>query len=316
MKFYGIELATSTTIENMNCESGVSFPTTQPAGDALKPGRLFFNTSDSKLYFWNGTTWVAAGFYGLTSGNVSSFNSRTGAVTLNSGDVSPLLPLATTTTPGMVSVGSGLSINGSGVLTATGTSTPIDLSPYALINSPAFTGAPTTPTPSYNENSAVIPNTSWVQSHLSTISAPHASVSYAEWTDRIDVAATSITAGVWFTVKSFTVTIPANTTILWGTFRFTAHHIGHGKTVDWQLISSTGTVLGISYSNVSEGDNIALDVNIPFSLAVGAATSLTYSLQSKVYYKTGTVHTNSGQNASASSAVAHGKGTVQYLFLP
>lgn len=56
------------------------------------------------------------------------------------------------------------------------------LAPYAQLASPAFTGAPTTPTPASNDNSNIVANTSWVQSLVSALAAglqPKPTAAYA-----------------------------------------------------------------------------------------------------------------------------------------
>lgn len=79
-----------------------SAPSVDNDGSALLTGALYWNTTGSQLYVWDGSAWNAAAF--STSGAVSSFNTRTGAVTLTSGDVTgaltytPLAPAAIGTT--------------------------------------------------------------------------------------------------------------------------------------------------------------------------------------------------------------------------
>ena len=52
-------------------------------------GALYYNTSVNQLYIWNGSAWDDAAF--SAAGAVTSFNTRTGAVTLSSGDVTGAL---------------------------------------------------------------------------------------------------------------------------------------------------------------------------------------------------------------------------------
>ena len=52
-------------------------------------GALYYNTALNQLYIWNGSAWDAAAF--SAAGLVASFNTRTGAVTLNSTDVTNAL---------------------------------------------------------------------------------------------------------------------------------------------------------------------------------------------------------------------------------
>lgn len=63
-----------------------SAPTTDNDGDPLIAGALYYNTTAGQLYVWTGSAWDAAAF--SAAGAVTSFNTRTGAVTLSSTDVS------------------------------------------------------------------------------------------------------------------------------------------------------------------------------------------------------------------------------------
>lgn len=66
-----------------------SAPSTRKDSSALETGDLYFNTSVGQLYIWDGSAWDAAAF--SASGLVTSFNTRTGAVTLSSTDVTNAL---------------------------------------------------------------------------------------------------------------------------------------------------------------------------------------------------------------------------------
>lgn len=68
-----------------------SFPTTDNDGNAIQAGALFYHTgvTPKQLYIWSGTSWDQAAF--SVTGAVTSFNTRTGAVTLSSGDVTGAL---------------------------------------------------------------------------------------------------------------------------------------------------------------------------------------------------------------------------------
>ena len=59
-----------------------------PTG-TITTGTLYYNTSDSKLYIYTGSSWDEAAF--SLTGSVTSFNTRSGAVTLSSGDVTTAL---------------------------------------------------------------------------------------------------------------------------------------------------------------------------------------------------------------------------------
>ena len=66
-----------------------SAPTLDNNGNALVSGALYYNTTGSQLYVYNGTSWDAAAF--STTGTVTSFNTRTGAITLSNSDVTTAL---------------------------------------------------------------------------------------------------------------------------------------------------------------------------------------------------------------------------------
>ena len=66
-----------------------SAPSVDNDGNALLTGALYWNTTASQLYVWDGAAWDDAAFN--ASGAVTSFNTRTGAVTLSSNDVTTAL---------------------------------------------------------------------------------------------------------------------------------------------------------------------------------------------------------------------------------
>lgn len=66
-----------------------SAPTVDNDGDALLTGAIYWNTTNDQLYVWTGSAWDEAAF--SVTGSVTSFNTRTGAVTLASGDVTTAL---------------------------------------------------------------------------------------------------------------------------------------------------------------------------------------------------------------------------------
>jgi hypothetical protein len=69
-------------------------PSTDNDGNALLTGALYWSTSISALYLWDGAAWNQAAF--TAAGAVTSFNTRTGAVTLSAADVSGATGLLTT----------------------------------------------------------------------------------------------------------------------------------------------------------------------------------------------------------------------------
>jgi hypothetical protein len=66
-----------------------SAPSVDNDGNALLTGALYWNSTSSLLFIWTGSSWDQAAF--SVSGAVTSFNTRTGAVTLTSTDVTNAL---------------------------------------------------------------------------------------------------------------------------------------------------------------------------------------------------------------------------------
>lgn len=66
-----------------------SAPSVDNDGNALLTGAIYWNTTGNQLYIWTGSAWDQAAF--SVSGAVTSFNTRTGAVTLSSTDVTNAL---------------------------------------------------------------------------------------------------------------------------------------------------------------------------------------------------------------------------------
>jgi len=98
-----------------------SAPTLDNDGNALLTGAIYWNTVSNSLFVWDGAAWNAAAF--SVTGSVTSFNTRTGAVTLTSGDVTTALgftPGAGTVTSVSATVPTGLTVTGSPV-TGSGT---------------------------------------------------------------------------------------------------------------------------------------------------------------------------------------------------
>jgi hypothetical protein len=91
----------STNIANVNTAAGnispINYFATQYLGVASSApvtttvGALYYNNTggSEQLYIWDGSAWQAAAF--STTGTVTSFNTRTGAVTLSSADVTGAL---------------------------------------------------------------------------------------------------------------------------------------------------------------------------------------------------------------------------------
>jgi hypothetical protein len=142
------------------------YSTTNPAG---------YITS-SALAGYATESWVTSQGY-LTSAPVTSVAGRTGAITLSNTDISGLGSLAVVNDApsdgsqyarkngawDVVSAAASYISSVSSPLAVTTGNLTIDLSAYAPLASPAFTGSPTAPTPSPGTDSTRIATTEWVK---------------------------------------------------------------------------------------------------------------------------------------------------------
>ena len=69
--------------------SKTSAPSVDNDGNTLQVGSIYWNSTSSQLYIWSSAAWAEAAF--TTVGAVTSFNTRNGAITLTSADVTSAL---------------------------------------------------------------------------------------------------------------------------------------------------------------------------------------------------------------------------------
>ena len=77
-------------------------PSVDNDGAALITGALYWNSTSSLLFIWTGSSWDQAAF--SVSGAVTSFNTRTGAVTLSSTDVTNALTFTPATAASVTAI--------------------------------------------------------------------------------------------------------------------------------------------------------------------------------------------------------------------
>ena len=100
--------------------AGVGGDPPDPYGDSMAV-TLIYDPINNTIGFSDGTTWhTITDVIGGGSGGVTSFNTRTGVVTLQAGDVTALLPTASAGTKGVIRIGSGFTIDGDGIVSVTG----------------------------------------------------------------------------------------------------------------------------------------------------------------------------------------------------
>lgn len=163
-----------------------SAPTLDNDGDALQTGALYYDSTGEQLYIWDGSAWDQAAF--SVSGAVTSFNTRTGAVTLSSGDVTTALGYTpyNSTNPNSYVVQSDIDTSIANLVDSApatldtlnelaaalgddanfSTTVTNSLATKAPLASPALTGTPTAPTATANTNTTQLATTAYVQGEL------------------------------------------------------------------------------------------------------------------------------------------------------
>ncbi len=116
---------TGLEIQKLRIENATSNPAVASGTESVFKGRVFFNSSTNKLYYYNGTAWQATGLVSITLGGDLSGTATTdvdGNVTLNATINENSIVLGTDTTGSYVetvaSSGGTITVTGSGSETA------------------------------------------------------------------------------------------------------------------------------------------------------------------------------------------------------
>ena len=173
-------------------------------------------------------------------------------------------------------------LNGTGFVKATGTTISYDNTTYAPLASPAFTGTPTAPTPSANDNSTKLATTAYVDAAAGS--------TYPAYTVKANnTVAAAAPANITFREtgeQAFTNTLtwtgttaPSGTTnlryrwqqlgnIVWFTFNFNYGTAGNGLTAaTWDIASDMPTPTAIT------GLNAASNLSYRFTAVVGTSSA-------------------------------------------
>lgn len=116
---------TGLEIQKLRIENALSNPSVASGSESVFKGRVFFNSTTNKLYYYNGTAWQATGLVSITLGGDLSGTATTdtdGNVTLNATINANSIALGTDTVGNYVatltSTGSTITVTGSGSETA------------------------------------------------------------------------------------------------------------------------------------------------------------------------------------------------------
>lgn len=216
-------------------------------------GQIYFNTASNKYRFYDGSAWkpISEGAGSVTSVGVS--NATDGGLSVSG---SPI------TSSGTISVGHSNVLSSAQTTQAlypikwdknghiTGAGTAVDMSTYAKLASPAFTGTPTAPTAAAGTNTTQIATTAFVQSAITALPEPMIFKGSLGTGGTITTLPTASSANEGWTYKVITAgTYAGQTAKVGDTF------ISDGST--WVLIPSgdepSGTVTSVGVQNATNG---------------------------------------------------------------
>lgn len=300
-----------------------SAPSVDNDGNALLTGAIYWNTVSNALFIWDGSAWNAAAF--TASGSVTAFNTRTGSVTLTSGDVTTALGF----TPGQ---GTVTSVSGtSPVSVATGTTTPVISMPAATTSVSGYLTS-TDWTTFNNKGSGTVTSVTATSPVTSTggttpvIAMPAATTSvsgYLTSTDWTTFNGKSNTNGTVTSVAALTLgttgtdltsTVATGTTtpvITLNVPTASASNRGVLSSADWTTFNNKGSGTVTSASVVSANGFAGTVANATTTPAITLTTSITGVLKGNgTAISAATAGTDYAAIATASTWTASQRGTV------
>ena len=245
-----------------------SAPTLDNDGDALQTGALYYDSTAEQLYIWEGSSWDQAAF--SVSGAVTSFNTRTGAVTLSSGDVTTALGYTpyNSTNPNSYVVQSDIDTSIANLVDSApaaldtlnelaaalgddanfSTTVTNSLATKAPLASPALTGTPTAPTATANTNTTQLATTAYVQGELANEANWNTAYSWGNHASEGYLTSfTETDPTVPTHVKNITTTNVSN----WNTAYGWGDHGAEGYLTGNQTITLSGDVSGSGTTSIS-----------------------------------------------------------------
>lgn len=131
------------------------------------------------------------------------------------------------------------------------------------------------------------------------------------WNDYIDVSASAYTSG-YTNVKTHTIPIPNNRSLINVIYRSYVHHVSAGYSYEWRLLFNN-TQVAYTQTNATDNDNIVLPIFLSFNSLVSPSTTVTLTLQVLSHGTAGNVWTNGGQNNSGTN-IPLGQSEIDILF--
>ena len=289
---------TGLEIQKLRIENATSNPTVASGTESVFKGRVFFNSSTNKLYYYNGTAWQATGLVSITLGGDLSGTATTdvdGNVTLNATINANSIALGTDTTGNYVATVA----SSNGTITVTGSGSETAAVNVDLPNTGVTAG-------SYGSTTEIPTFTVDAQGRLTaagTVSvATTLSIAGDTGTDTVNLLTDTLTVaggeGIDVAVTNNTITVSAEdaTTTNKGVASF--------DTNDFTVTSGAVTIKNVNLGSQTTGDYVANIQGTANEVTVtptsGEGTSVTIGLPDDV---TITNNLNVGGNLNVTGSI-------------
>ena len=289
---------TGLEIQKLRIENATSNPTVASGTESVFKGRVFFNSSTNKLYYYNGTAWQATGLVSITLGGDLSGTATTdvdGNVTLNATINANSIALGTDTTGNYVATVA----SSGGTITVTGSGSETAAVNVDLPNTGVTAG-------SYGSQTAIPTFTVDAQGRLTAAGtvtvATSLSIAGDTGTDTVNLLTDTLTVaggeGIDVAVTNNTITVSAEdaTTTNKGVASF--------NTNDFTVTSGAVTIKNVNLGSQTTGDYVANIQGTANEVTVtptsGEGTSVTIGLPDDV---TITNNLNVGGNLNVTGSI-------------
>ena len=271
---------TGLEIQKLRIENALSNPTVASGSESVFKGRVFFNTTTNKLYYYNGTNWQATGLVSITLGGDLSGTATTdtdGNVTLNATINANSIALGTDTTGNYVATVA----SSGGTITVTGSGSETAAVNVDLPNTGVTAG-------SYGSQTAIPTFTVDAQGRLTAAGtvtvATSLSIAGDTGTDTVNLLTDTLTVsggeGIDVAVTNNTITVSAEDAT------YTNKGVASFDSTDFTVTSGAVTIKNVNLGTQTTGDYVANITGTAGEVTVtptsGEGTSVTIGLPDDV----------------------------------
>jgi hypothetical protein len=271
---------TGLEIQKLRIENALSNPTVASGSESVFKGRVFFNTTTNKLYYYNGTAWQATGLVSITLGGDLSGTAITdvdGNVTLNATINANSIALGTDTTGNYVATVA----SSGGTITVTGSGSETAAVNVDLPNTGVTAG-------SYGSQTAIPTFTVDAQGRLTAAGtvtvATSLSIAGDTGTDTVNLLTDTLTVsggeGIDVAVTNNTITVSAEDAT------YTNKGVASFDSTDFTVTSGAVTIKNVNLGTQTTGDYVANITGTTGEVTVtptsGEGTSVTIGLPDDV----------------------------------